>query len=109
MVSFQSTYKSTFRIEVPVWPDVQHTKKAMSSPDYPGRTLTDSAVERNTQMAMPVPATNEEKLETPKATDPECDEEEVEDDTYVPPEGEGCFRQSLLLRANYLLCTEHWK
>ena len=40
MVSFQSTYKSTFRIEVPVWPDVQQgvlaTKKAMSSPDSPG-------------------------------------------------------------------------
>ena len=25
-VSFQSTYKSTFRIEVPVWPDVQHAR-----------------------------------------------------------------------------------
>ena len=106
MVSFQSTYKSTLRIEVPAWPDVQHgvlaTKKAMSSPDSPGTTIIDSAVERNTQMAMPVPATHEETLETPKATaDPECDEEEVEDDTYVPPEGEGCFsfRQSLLLRA----------
>ena len=106
MVSFQSTYRSTFRIEVPVWPDVQQgvlaTKKATSSPDSQGMTFMDSAVERNTPMAMPVPATNEETLETPKATvDPECDEEEVEDDTYVPPEGEGCFsfRQSLLLRA----------
>ena len=80
------------------------TKKAMSSPDSQGTTFIDPAVasKRNTQMAMPVPATNEETLETPKATvDPECDEEEVEDDTYVPPEGEGCFsfRQSLLLRA----------
>ena len=51
---------------------------------------------------MSVPATQEETLEMPKATaDPEGDEEEVEDDTYVPPEGQGCFsfRQSLLLRA----------
>ena len=34
------------------------------------------------------------------ALDLEEDEEEVEDDTYVPPEGQGCFsfRQSLLLR-----------
>ena len=67
--------------------------------------ILDSALERNTPMAMPVPATNEETLKTlktPEATaDPECDEEEVEDDTYVPPDGEGCFsfRQSLLLRA----------
>ena len=38
----------------------------------------------------------------PRATvDPEGDEEEVEDDTYVPPDGQGCFsfRQSLLIRA----------
>ena len=56
------------------------TKKAMSSPDSQGTTFIDPAVasKRNTQMAMPVPATNEETLETPKATaDPECDEEEA--------------------------------
>ena len=106
MVSFQSTYKSTFRIEVPVWPDVQQgvlaTKKAMSNPDSPRMTSTAPSVESNIQMAMSALATQEETSEMPKATaDPEGDEEEVEDDTYVPPEGQGCFsfRQSLLLRA----------
>ena len=51
---------------------------------------------------MSAPATQNETLEMPTATaDPEGDEEEVEDDAYVPPDGQGCFsfRQSLLLRA----------
>ena len=72
MVSFQSTYKSTFRIEVPVWPDVQQgvlaTKKAMSNPDSPMITSTAPPVESNIQMAMSAPATQEETSEMPEAT-----------------------------------------
>ena len=103
MVSFQSTYKSTLRIEVPVWPDVQQgvlaTTKAVNHPGSPMMTSTSPPVGNNSLMAMPVPATQEKTSELPKdAADPE---EEVDDDTYLPPEGQGCFsfRQSLLLRA----------
>ena len=106
MVSFQSTYKSTLRIEVPVWPDVQQgvlvTTKAMSKPGSPRMTSTSPPVENSIQRTMSVPATQEETSEMPRTTvDPEGDEEEVEDDTYVPPDGQGCFsfRQSLLIRA----------
>ena len=91
MVSFQSTYKSTFRIEVPVWPDVQQgvlaTKKVMSGHNSPGLTSSAPSAERNTRKAISTPVTQDEQLEMPKTTvDPEGDEEEVEDDTYVPPE-----------------------
>ena len=94
------------RIEVPVWPDVQQavlvTTKAMSHPGSPMMTSSSPPVGNNILRAMPVPATQEKSGELPiDAADPERDEEEVEDDTYVPPEGQGCFsfRQSLLLRA----------
>ena len=101
MVSFQSTYKSTFRIEVPVWPEVR-VCWPLKKQACQRKTSTAPSVESNIQMAMSVPATQEETSEMPKATaDPERDEEEVEDDTHVPPEGQGVFsfRQSLLLRA----------
>ena len=70
-VSFQSSYKSTLRIEVPVWPD------------------TLQALLPNTAQDAEVGAEAAEE------------EEEEEDEVYVPPDGQGCFafRQSLLLRA----------
>ena len=66
---------------------------------HPGSPIP---VGNNILRAMPAPATHEKSSELPiNAAHPEGDNEEVEDDTYVPPEGQGCFsfRQSLLLRA----------
>ena len=80
LTSFQSSYKSTLRIEVPVWPDVlqavlpnQQGKRQPSSAKSPAASVLGTGVK----------------------------EEEEEDETYVPPEGQGCFsfRQDLLLRA----------
>ena len=80
LTSFQSSYKSTLRIEVPVWPDVlqavlpnQQSKRQPSSAKAPAASALGTGVK----------------------------EEEEEDETYVPPEGQGCFsfRQDLLLRA----------
>ena len=83
MVSFQSTYKSTLRIEVPVWPDVRQ------------------AVLPPTQTKPPLTKQEDDSGALDRANKVEEETEEVEDDKYVPPDGQGCFsfRQSLLLRA----------
>ena len=101
MVSFQSTFESTLRIEVPVWPEVQQgvltANKAKRDPGSP--EITPPPVENNTQAGAAAQANTRD---VPKgALDLEEDKEKVEDDTYAPPEGQGCFsfRQSLLLRA----------
>ena len=106
MASFQSTYKSTLRIEVPVWPEVLqavlpttqvkcHTGRLGTTPpappdrDHSQRVTPGSHVQDNTT------------VESPSARNADEEAEEEEDETYVPPEGQGCFsfRQSLLLRA----------
>ena len=106
MVSFQSTYKSTLRIEVPVWPEVQQgvltTNKAKRHPGSPKITSPFPPVGNNIQGAVSGPHTQANTTTVPDgAGDIEDEEEEEEDDTYVPLEGQGCFsfRQSLLLRA----------
>ena len=66
MVSFQSTYKSTLRIEVPVWPDVQQTTKAVSQSGSPMMTSTSPPVGNNSMMAMPVPAAQEKRVNCPR-------------------------------------------
>ena len=105
-VSFQSTYKSTLRIEAPVWPDVQQAvlvaNKAKCHSGGPTPPPPPPPVENHRQEAESGPATQTvTKNMTSGAGDLDEDEEDVEEDTYVPPEGQGCFsfRQSLLLRA----------
>ena len=106
MVSFQSTYKSTLRIEVPVWPEVLQAvvpkNKANARLGRPGIAPSAPPVRDHSQGAAPSSyAQDNTAAESPsvKAADEEAEEEE--DDTYVSPEGQGCFsfRQSLLLRA----------
>ena len=106
MVSFQSANKSTFRIEVPVWPEVRqavlttnkakcHPRSQKTAPPFP----PDGG---NSQGVVPGPHTQVKTTKEPTgAGNVEEEEEEEEDDTYVPPDGQGCFsfRQSLLLRA----------
>ena len=93
MVSFHSTYKSTLRIEVPVWPDVRQAVPP-------------------TQTKPPLTKQEDDSGALDRANKVEEETEEVEDDKYVPPDGQGCFsfRQSLLLRAKDTLCSSfHWQ
>ena len=114
MVSFQSTYKSTLRIEVPVWPEVLQavlpTNKAKCHPGRPVTTPPAPPDRDHNQGAAPGShAQDNTTAESPGARSADEEAEEEEDDTYVPPEGQGCFsfRQSLLLRAKdtYAACT----
>ena len=106
LTSFQSSYKSTLRIEVPVWPDVLQAVL----PNQQGKRQPNGA--RVPVASVPDPGSASAGMQNPRdkgvlptnATPPSTgvkDEEEEEDDTYVPPEGQGCFsfRQDLLLRA----------
>ena len=106
MVSFQSTYKSVLRIEVPVWPDVVKAvlpPAQAKRPTTPRRTAlqTASAREQNRADGL-TPQTQEgTPVEPASAKKAEEEAEEEDEETYVAPEGQGCFsfRQSLLLRA----------
>ena len=105
MVSFQSTYKSTLRIEVPVWPEVQQgvltTNKAKRHPGSPKITPPFPPVGNNIQGAVSGPHTQANTTTVPEAAGDIEDEEEEEDDTYVPPEGQGkasCSEQRILMR-----------
>ena len=75
----------------------------MSSPEG------DTDVTAQTSMAEPVPAMGAQipepmgnrQEETEAATDPDSDEGDAEDETYLVPIGQGCFsfQKGLLLRA----------
>ena len=100
MVSFQSSYKSAFRLEVPMWHKVNEGVASAKG---------DSDVTAKTGMAEPVPAMGAQtpapmgnrQEETEAATDPGSEEGDAEDETYLVPIGQGCFsfQQGLLLRA----------
>ena len=108
MASFQSTYKSTLRIEVPVWPEIRH---AALPPAQAQRLLEPlggipaTPPKRdhsgNVAPASQTQAQDHTTAEPADATDADEGAEEEEDDKYVAPEGQGCFsfRQSLLHRA----------
>ena len=99
MASFQSTCKSTLRIEAPVWPEI---RQAVLPPAQAQRRLEPLRTERvhsgNVAPASPQDHTTAEPAD---ATNADEEAEEEEDDKHVAPEGQGCFsfRQSLLLRA----------
>ena len=106
MASFQSTYKSTLRIEVPVWPDVLQavlpTNKAKCQPGRPGTTPPLLPDRSHNQGVAPNPhAQDNTTTEPPGTRNSDEEEDEEEDDTYVSPEGQGCFsfRQSLTYAA----------
>ena len=107
MASFQSTYKSTLRIEVPVWPEVQQAVLTTNEAKcHPGRPMTAPPFPPDggySQGVVPGPHTQVNATNEPTGAGniEDEEEEEEEDDTYVPPDGQGCFsfRQSLLLRA----------
>ena len=106
MVSCQSTYKSILRIEVPVWPDVGQAvlpPTQAKRPTTPRRTALQTASAREQNRADgPTPQTQEgTPVEIASAKKAEEEAEEEDEETYVVPEGQGCFsfRQSLLLRA----------
>ena len=106
MVSFQSTYRSTLRIEVPVWPDVL---QAVLPPAQAKRQwehlettpLAPPTRDHNWKLRPASQAQDSTTVEPPGAKNPEEETEEEDDDTYVAPDGQGCFsfQQSLLLRA----------
>ena len=106
VVSFQSTYKSTLRIEVPVWPEVLQAvlpkNKANAHLGRSGIAPSAPPVRDHSQgAASSSDAQDNTGAESPSVTAADEEAEEEEDDTYVSPEGQGCFsfRQSLLLRA----------
>ena len=106
MVSFQSTYKSILRIEVPVWPEVLQAALPPAQAKCqtePRRTALQAAIAREQNRAVgPTPQTQEgTPIEPASAKKAEEEAEEEDEETYVAPEGQGCFsfRQSLLLRA----------
>ena len=103
IVSFQSTYKSTLRIEVPVWPDVRQAVlspvQAQPQPSFSG-TISQVTTQRDQHRGVPLPQANT-PAEHYSAQREEEEADEVEEDKYVVPDGQGCFSftQSLLLRA----------
>ena len=106
MVSFQSTYKSILRIEEPVWPEVVQAVPPPAQAKCqaaPRRTALPTAGPRGQCRAVGLtPQTQEGTcIEPASAKSAEEEAEEDDEDTYVVPEGQGCFsvRQSLLLRA----------
>ena len=106
MVSFQSTYKSFLRIEVPVWPDVVQAvlpPAQAKGQTAPRRTALQTASPREQNRAVGLTPQTQEgaPIEPASAKRAEEEAEEEDEETYVAPEGQGCFsfRQSLLLRA----------
>ena len=106
MVSFQSTSKSTLRIEVPVWPEVRQAvlPSAQAKHQPESREATPPAPspgEQNREAVLESQSREDTSIEPSGANKAEDEADEVEEDTYVVPEGQGCFsfRQSLLLRA----------
>ena len=106
MVSFQSTYKSILRIEVPVWPEVVQAVLPPAQAKCqaaPRRTALPTASPRGQRRAVGLTPQTQEgtPIEPASAKSAEEEAEEEDEDTYVVPEGQGCFsfRQSLLLRA----------
>ena len=105
MVSFQSTYKSTLRIEVPVWPEVVQAVLPPAQAKRqaaPRRTALQKADPWGRNYAVGLtPQTQEGTPIEPAIAKSAEEEAEEEEDTYVAPEGQGCFsfRQSLLHRA----------
>ena len=106
MVSFQSTYKSTLRIEVPVWPEVVQAVLPPAQAKRqaaPRRTALQTADPWGQNYAVGLTPQTQEgtPIEPAIAKSAEEEAEEEEEDTYVAPEGQGCFsfRQSLLHRA----------
>ena len=103
VISFASYYQTSFRIEVPLWhkiedgiahPGQEHEVAAL--PVLAREVLPDN---------VPSPFSSSEAVAHPKQgtdqTDGDADEEEAEEETYVPATGQGCysFEMSLLQRA----------
>ena len=93
MASFQSTYKSTLRIEVPVWPDVQQallpTNKAKCQSGRPETTPSPLPDRSHNQEAAQNPhALNRMSTEPPGPRNADEEEEDEEEDTDVSPEGQ---------------------
>ena len=108
MAFFQSTYKSTLRIEVPVWPEIRQVVLPPAQSQRllePLETISPAPPKRNhsgnVAPASQKQAQDHTTAEPAGATDADEGAEEEEDEKYVAPEGQGCFsfRQSLLLRA----------
>ena len=104
IVSFQSTYKSTLRIEVPVWPDVHQAVlspvQAQPQPSFSG-TISPVTTQGDQHRGVPLPQANTPAEHYSAQREEEEEADEVEEDKYVVPDGQGCFSftQSLLLRA----------
>ena len=108
MASFQDTYKSTLRIEVPVWPEIRQAVLPPTQAQCQLEPLginTPATLQRapgtNTVPASRMQAEDHTTTRPADATNADEEAEEEEDDQHVAPEGQGCFsfRQSLLLRA----------
>lgn len=98
-ISFPSTYKASFRIEVPVWCNVETAKVPDS---HNGHSSHDAGSNGDTEvdpvqtLTEPVlPVTN---IATPPSPADVTDEAEQADETYLVPEGNGrfLFRRGLL-------------
>ena len=106
MVSFQSTYESILRIEVPMWPEVAQAVLPPAQAKCQAvlrRTALQTASPRGQCHAVGLTPQTQEgtPIEPASAKSAEEEAEEEDEDTYVEPEGQGCFsfRQSLLRRA----------
>ena len=108
MVSFQDTYKSALRIEVPVWPEIRQAvlPPAQAQCQLEPLGITPPATLQRVPGANAVPASHRQAQDhtttgPSDTTNADEEAEEEEEDKYVAPEGQGCFsfRQSLLLRA----------
>ena len=100
MVSFQSSYKSIFRLEVPVWHNVADGL-AVAQGDPKAAAATGMAEPVSTGEAQASGRKENFQGDVEAAPAPESDEEDNEEDTYVVPAGQGSFsfQQGLLLRA----------
>ena len=99
-VSFASTYKCCFRLEVPVWYDVDEGRSPPTE-DQPAVDVSSMAkpvllAETNTREQY-----EDMQAGTDHAQAKEHDEGEEEDETYLVPAGYGCFsfQRGLLHRA----------
>ena len=100
MISFASSYKSNFRLEVPAWNKVEegvahHKEDQLMTAPLP---MAQPVVPKSEQSPGPC---NNMLAAANTAPDQEVEEEDTEDETYLAPTGQGCFsfQRGLLQRA----------
>ena len=103
VISFASYYQTSFRVEVPLWHKIED---GIANPGQARQVAAKPVLAREIPSDKgPSPGSSSEAVEHPEKgvdrSEADADEDEAEEETYIPATGQGCysFEMSLLQRA----------